>query len=104
MTIEQMRERGITQRPGRPQTPVTRRQLEALRLAADGRTNAAIASRLGITKDTVAELLGKACRKLGARDRTHAVVLALRLGLLSLDDVTAPEAADAPQARSDPAA
>ncbi|MCP3805580.1 response regulator transcription factor [Allokutzneria sp. A3M-2-11 16] len=58
------------------------REIELLRLLAEGLTNAEIAGRLGVTpgsaKTYVSQLLGK----LGARDRVAAVVLAHRGGLM----------------------
>ncbi|MFF8590007.1 helix-turn-helix transcriptional regulator [Streptomyces sp. NPDC015220] len=68
-------------------TRVTARQRQVLLLAAGGNTNAAIAARLGITSGTVNELLGTAYRRLGARDRTHAVALAIWCGDISLADL-----------------
>ena len=84
--------------PRRPQVyqaSITRRQIEALRLAANGNTNAAIAARMGVTADTVNGFLHRAYRKLGASDRTQAVAVALRVGVLSLDDIAVPEQAQA---------
>jgi len=49
------------------------RQAQCLRLAAEGLTSAAIASRLGISPRTVDEHLTGACRILGVRTRVQAV-------------------------------
>jgi DNA-binding CsgD family transcriptional regulator len=57
-----------------------------LRHAANGATNHAIASSLGIGEEAVASRLRSAFRKLRVRDRTQAVAVALRLRLLDLDD------------------
>lgn len=70
---------------------LTRRQREVLLLAANGNTNAAIARWLGITPNSVAEVLAAAYRRLGAVDRAQAVALALRLGVLNADDIQIPE-------------
>ncbi|WP_431781743.1 LuxR C-terminal-related transcriptional regulator [Streptomyces chumphonensis] len=67
------------------QRVLTRRQRDVLTLAAEGHTNAAIAAILHISVNAVAEHVLKARRALGARDRTHAVVIAHRTGLISLD-------------------
>ena len=80
---------------GRPVYPVTRRQVEALTHAANGRTNAGIAARMGISENTVSGLLRKAFVKLGASDRAQAVAVALRLGLVPLEAVVLPEAVSA---------
>lgn len=68
---------------------LTVRQRQALLLAAAGNTNAGIAARLGIHPDTVNRHLSEAYRQLGARDRTHAVVLAIYHGHITLADLTA---------------
>jgi DNA-binding NarL/FixJ family response regulator len=57
-----------------------RRQAQALTLAAHGLSNAEIAAELGLQRDTVKETLSLAYAKLGARDRAHAVALALARG------------------------
>lgn len=74
--------------PADPRTAMTHRQVEILRLVANGGTNAAIGRRLGITADTVNESVRKSCRKLGAVDRAHAVALALVSGVLTPADIT----------------
>ncbi|GAB3583691.1 response regulator transcription factor [Leifsonia lichenia] len=57
-------------------------ELNVLRLAADGRTNAAIGAELFIGEATVKTYLSRAYEKLGVSDRTSAVRRALELGLL----------------------
>ena len=51
--------------------------VEVLDLVADGCTNAEIGRRLGRSPYTVADQLKEARRRLGARDRAHAAVLAV---------------------------
>jgi LuxR family transcriptional regulator, quorum-sensing system regulator BjaR1 len=64
--------------PPRQRKPaLTRRERETLRLAADGNKARDIAKLLGINKRTVEEHLQAAMRKLGAVNRTQAVVIAL---------------------------
>lgn len=58
------------------------REVEVLRLAADGHTNAAIGRALRISATTVKTHLMRAYEKLGVGDRTAAVSQALRRGLL----------------------
>ena len=65
-------------------------QLAALRLAANGLTSRQIAVRLGTTERGIHLRLITATRSLGAQSRTHAVAVALRLGLLSLDEIDLP--------------
>ncbi len=63
---------------------LSERELEVLRLVAEGLANKAIAARLGISDHTVKFHLNSVLRKLGAQSRTEAVVRATRLGLLYL--------------------
>ena len=63
---------------------LTERELEVLRLVAEGLANKAIAARLSISDHTVKFHLNSLLRKLGAQSRTDAVVRATRLGLLYL--------------------
>ncbi|MFP8960011.1 LuxR C-terminal-related transcriptional regulator [Streptomyces nanhaiensis] len=65
-------------------------QLAALRLAANGMTSREIARILGTTEQGIHLRLKTASKSLGAASRTHAVALALKRGLLDLDDVTDP--------------
>jgi DNA-binding CsgD family transcriptional regulator len=77
---------------GRVVRVLTRRQVEVLRLAANGNTSAEIANWLGVSADTVNGTLRHVYRALGVGDRAHAVAVALRVGLLRPGDVTVPEA------------
>lgn len=63
---------------------LTPRELEVLQLMAEGLPNKAIARRLGISDHTVKFHVNAILGKLGAQSRTEAVILATRLGLLSL--------------------
>jgi DNA-binding CsgD family transcriptional regulator len=63
--------------------PLTRRQLQCLALAARGLTSRAIGSELGLSVTTVNFFFDQAIEKLGAGNRTHAVALALQLGIIS---------------------
>lgn len=78
----------LRHRPVDSKWPVTRRELEVLRLAANGNTTAAMARWLGITPDAVNTRLRSVYRKLGARDRTHAVALAMARGLIRPEEIT----------------
>jgi DNA-binding CsgD family transcriptional regulator len=62
-------------------------QLAALRLAASGYTSRQIATRLETTEQGIHLRLREAATSLGARSRTHAVVIALARGLLRLDEL-----------------
>jgi DNA-binding NarL/FixJ family response regulator len=67
--------------------PLTDGQLAALRLAASGYTSRQIATRLDTTEQGVHLRLKEACVRLGARSRTHAVVLALHRRLIYFDEL-----------------
>jgi len=64
--------------------PLTVRELEVLRLIRDGHRNKQIAGRLCIAETTVHFHVKNLIDKLQANDRTHAVTLALRSGVLPL--------------------
>jgi DNA-binding NarL/FixJ family response regulator len=64
--------------------PLTAREVEVLELLAEGRSNKAIAARLGISDQTVKFHVAAICGKLGAANRTDAVQRAIRQGLISI--------------------
>jgi DNA-binding NarL/FixJ family response regulator len=63
---------------------LTAREIEILKSAAAGNANKRIASQLGITEDTVKAHMKSVLAKLDANDRTHAVTIALRRGIIEL--------------------
>jgi DNA-binding NarL/FixJ family response regulator len=63
---------------------LTTRELEVLRLIHDGYRNKQIAIELAIAETTVNFHIKNLVGKLGANDRTHAVMIALRRGLLQV--------------------
>ena len=63
---------------------LTRRELEVLRLVAEGHSNKEIAFELDISDHTVKFHVNSILTKLGARSRTEAATIAARLGLLYL--------------------
>ena len=60
------------------------REVEVLRLVALGSSNKRIGLTLHVTEDTVKAHMKGILLKLGASDRTHAVTLALRRGIIDL--------------------
>lgn len=62
--------------------PMSKRELQCLRLTAEGNTSEAIAAKLGLSVHTANQYLTATTQKLNAVSRTHAVAKALRLGLL----------------------
>jgi DNA-binding NarL/FixJ family response regulator len=68
-----------------PMETLTPREETILDLLTEGLTNAGIAARLHLTEGTVKNYVSEILSKLHANDRTHAVVLAIRHGLIDLD-------------------
>ncbi len=63
---------------------LTLREIDVLQLVAQGNANKLIADRLDITEDTVKAHVRSILSKLGANDRTHAVTIALKRGIIDL--------------------
>ena len=61
---------------------LTRRQLQILQLYADGQSTAKVARSLGLSAETIRTHTKAILARLGARDRTHAVAIALRSSLI----------------------
>lgn len=85
---------GLPRVPGRPslegegqagpgvRRQLTARELQVLRLVAQGLTNKEIARDLDVAQETVKKHVQNITGKLGASDRTHAAIIAMRLGLV----------------------
>jgi DNA-binding NarL/FixJ family response regulator len=58
------------------------RELDVLRMVAQGLTNRAIGAALRVSEDTVKTRMKRILAKLDAKDRAHAVTIAIRRGLL----------------------
>ena len=73
-------------RGGRPaghlDEPLSEREVEILRLLAQGMTNREIAQRLYLAEGTVKNYVTNILGKIGARDRTQAALRAHEMGLL----------------------
>lgn len=63
---------------------ITRREVEVLQLIADGCSTPEVAERLYISQKTVKNHLASIYQKLDARDRTQAVLQAVRMGIVRL--------------------
>ena len=68
-------------------SPLSDRELEVLKLTAEGLSNKEIGERLGVSIWTVQTHLAHVFEKLGTRSRTQAVVRGLRAGWLCLDQL-----------------
>jgi DNA-binding NarL/FixJ family response regulator len=63
---------------------LTRREIDVLRLIAEGNANKEIAGRLSLSEETVKGHVQNVLAKLGANYRTHAVTIALKRGMIDL--------------------
>ena len=63
---------------------LTAAEVRVLRLIADGHANKEIAARLSLSEDTVKGQVSRILSKLEASDRTHAVVIGLKRGIITL--------------------
>ena len=63
---------------------LTPREIDVLRLIASGNANKEIAGQLSIVEETVKSHVTNILAKLGANDRTHAVTIALKRGIIEL--------------------
>ncbi|MGB2668133.1 MAG: response regulator transcription factor, partial [Candidatus Acidiferrum sp.] len=63
---------------------LTSREIAVLRLIAGGNANKVIADLLSISEETVKTHVTNILSKLGANDRTHAVTIALKRGIIDL--------------------
>jgi DNA-binding NarL/FixJ family response regulator len=71
-------------RPGYPKrSPVNDRDLQVLRGISDGKSNGCIGREMFLSENTIKSHAHHLFEKLGARDRAHAVMIALRLELIS---------------------
>jgi DNA-binding NarL/FixJ family response regulator len=68
-----------------PRIELTARELEVLRSLAEGKRNKEIADVLRITEDTVKFHVKSILGKLGVNDRTHAVTVAIKRGILHME-------------------
>ena len=68
--------------------PLTHRERQILNQIANGNTNKQIARMLNISEQTIKNHVSAILRKLNANDRAHAVVLAIRRGLISAEVTT----------------
>lgn len=70
---------------GEAERVITKREEEVLQLIADGCSTPEVAEQLYISQKTVKNHLASIYQKLDARDRTQAVLAAVRMGIVTLD-------------------
>ena len=63
---------------------LTEREIEVLREVAAGNANKVVALHLGVSEETVKAHMRSILAKLGANDRTHAVTIALKRGIIEI--------------------
>ena len=73
----------LDQRASKP--ALTAREVEIVSLVADGLRNREIATRLGVSEETVGVHLRNIFSKLNVNDRTSAVNVSLRRGIIHID-------------------
>jgi len=67
--------------------PITQRETQILSYICNGDSNKQIAELLNISEQTIKNYVSSILRKLNANDRAHAAILAVRRGLISLQDL-----------------
>lgn len=77
--------RKLDRAPSREERVVTKREEEVLQLIADGCSTSEVADQMYISQKTVKNHLASIYQKLDARDRTQAVLQAVRMGIVSLE-------------------
>lgn len=63
---------------------LTPREIDVLRLIAGGNANKEVAGQLSLTEETVKSHVRNILSKLGAKDRTHAVAIGVKRGIIDL--------------------
>ena len=66
---------------------LTDREIECLLWCARGKTSFEISKIVGLSEHTINQYIVSACRSLETVNRTHAVVMALKLGIIDIDTV-----------------
>lgn len=84
------------------QPHLTEHEIEILRHIANGETYGQIGKALGISTQAVKNTMTLIMPQLGARNKAHAVALALRYGLLSLNEVMPDQTVKQPDAAKKP--
>lgn len=83
--LAEVRKLDEPRRPAPEERIITEREEEVLQLIADGGSTPEVAAKMYISQKTVKNHLASIYQKLDARDRTQAVLTAVRLGIVTLD-------------------
>ncbi|HUV95189.1 MAG TPA: response regulator transcription factor [Anaerolineae bacterium] len=89
IVLRRIRPDGASRAEPSPETP-TEREMDVLRLAARGLSNRHIAQELVVSPRTVESHMARIFAKLNVGSRTQAVMVALRRGWLTLNDISEP--------------
>jgi len=73
---------GVAAGTSRPTVRLSERELEVLRLVGEGYDTAEVAEQLSYSESTIKGVLAKVMARLDARNRSHAVAVAVRGGLI----------------------
>lgn len=83
--LQEVQKLGQAQQAANAEPIITKREEEVLQLIADGLSTQEVAERLYISLKTVKNHLASIYQKLDSRDRTQAVVRAVRMGIIRID-------------------
>ncbi|CCM64610.1 MULTISPECIES: response regulator transcription factor [Candidatus Neomicrothrix] len=83
--LAEVRRLNEPQHPVSEERIVSEREEEVLQLITDGGSTPEVAAKMYISQKTVKNHLASIYQKLGARDRTQAVLAAMRLGIVTLN-------------------
>ncbi|MFZ1307999.1 MAG: response regulator transcription factor [Candidatus Microthrix parvicella] len=83
--LAEVRRLNEPQHPVSEERIVSEREEEVLQLITDGGSTPEVAAKMYISQQTVKNHLASIYQKLGARDRTQAVLAAMRLGIVTLN-------------------
>ncbi|WP_040952390.1 response regulator [Gorillibacterium massiliense] len=78
-----VKDAGVRYHPS-PDSPLTKREAEVLRLMAEGKSNKSIGDHLFISEKTVKNHVSSILQKMEVEDRTQAVIIAIKTGLVTL--------------------
>jgi DNA-binding NarL/FixJ family response regulator len=68
----------------RAEDALSEREIEVLRQLASGNSNKMIADNLSLSEETIKAHMRSILSKLGANDRTHALAIALKRGIIEI--------------------